>query len=438
MTDKPGAVSANAFAEMALARANPSEVNSPGASLPETNASEANPLGARPPQATLQVHGMDIHAVAPDWAPLTLAEVNTLLLRYPALGAVHELLWHSPRPFSAGAIALTDAGQIFIKRHDSRVRDVDGLTEEHGFIAHLRAAGLPVVEVVQDRDGASAVAGADSIYEVHRVAPGVDVYREALSWSPFVSCAHAFAAGRALAQLHHAAAAYSAPARRARILVGSFSIFNSAEPLAAMQRFVEARPALAEYLAGRAWREQVSETLLPFYRKFQPFIGWLVPLWTHNDWHASNLLWSDAGPQASVHSVLDFGLSDRTCAVHDIATAIERNIVEWLALAADGGNHHEQIHFDLLDAMLDGYETLRGLDPLESAALPALLPLVHAEFALSEVAYFHGVVHSAENAALAYDGYFLGHAAWFNTAAGQALLDHLRRRAQRTAGARAP
>ena len=428
MTVEPGAASANATVEASLSGAIPPEAIPPEAILPG-----AILPGAHLPQAPLQVHGMGTHAVAPDWAPLTLAEVNTLLLRYPALGPARELLWHSPRPFSAGAIALTGAGQIFIKRHDRRVREVDGLNEEHGFIAHLRSAGLPVVEVVPDRDGASAVAGADSIYEVHRVAPGVDVYREALSWSPFVSCPHAFAAGRALAQLHHAAADYAAPARRARTLVSSFTIFNSAEPLAAMQCFIDARPALADYLAHRAWRDEVSRTLLPFYLAFRPFIDRLPTLWTHNDWHASNLLWSDAGSQASVASVLDFGLSDRTCALHDIATAIERNIVEWLALAADGGNHHEQIHFDLLDALLDGYETLRALSPVESAALPALLPLVHAEFALSEVAYFHGVVHSAENAALAYDGYFLGHAAWFNTAAGLALLDHLRRRAERTA-----
>jgi len=48
--------------------------------------------------------------------------------------------------------------------------------------------------------------------------------------------------------------------------------------------------------------------------------------------HASNLLWSDAGDQAEVTAIIDFGLADRTNAVHDIAHAIERNIVEWLEL----------------------------------------------------------------------------------------------------------
>jgi len=62
------------------------------------------------------------------------------------------------------------------------------------------------------------------------------------------------------------------------------------------------------------------------------------------------------------------------------------------------------------------------------ARLAALLPLVHAEFALAELNYFHGITRSAANAALAYDTYFLGHAAWFNSAEGQRLLHRIERR----------
>jgi hypothetical protein len=41
------------------------------------------------------------------------------------------------------------------------------------------------------------------------------------------------------------------------------------------------------------------------------------------------------------------------------------------------------------------------------------------------------VVSSPANADLAYDGYLLGHTAWFGTSDGAAVLDHLRRRARR-------
>ncbi|WP_329310934.1 hypothetical protein [Streptomyces sp. NBC_01262] len=69
----------------------------------------------------------------------------------------------------------------------------------------------------------------------------------------------------------------------------------------------------------------------------------------------------------------------------------------------------------------------RSPRPLSAAALPELLPLVHAEFALSELDYFHGVIGSADSSRLAYD-YYLGHAEWFSTPDGQGLLEHLRRR----------
>jgi hypothetical protein len=48
--------------------------------------------------------------------------------------------------------------------------------------------------------------------------------------------------------------------------------------------------------------------------------------------------------------------------------------------------------------------------------------LCHAEFALSEAEYFLAVLHSKENAAMAYDGWLVGHTRWFRSAAGRKLL----------------
>lgn len=113
-------------------------------------------------------------------------------------------------------------------------------------------------------------------------------------------------------------------------------------------------------------------------------------------------------------------MSDRTTSVHDLATAIERNTVQWL-----------QPGFPVREAdalaLLDGYQSVRPLSPAESKALPALLPLVHTEFALSELGYFHGVTRSAENTRLAYE-YYVGHAEWFAGESGRRLLDLLQRR----------
>ncbi|KAF1041418.1 MAG: Stress response kinase A [Herbaspirillum frisingense] len=371
-------------------------------------------------------HGMGADPVISDWPALTSAEVARVLHHYPEAGKPLRLEWHSPRPFSAACVMHTDAGEIIVKRHHVRVRDIAALGEEHRFVAHLHARGLPVGTAMQTEDGATALADEHWTYEVFPLAPGVDLYRDAMSWTPFSSGAHAWSAGRMLARLHIASEGYDAPARAARPLISSFTIFSQEDAVRPLQAYIEQRPAIADYLRERPWRGEVAQHLLPFHAQLKPYLDELAPLWTHNDWHASNLLWSDATPQAQAHTVLDFGLSDRTCALHDLATAIERNIVEWLAIPHRAD---QLIHLDLLDAMLDGYASLLPLNARRLHALAALLPLVHAEFALAELDYFHGITQSEQNASLAYDTYFLGHAAWFNTREGQRLLDHLRRRA---------
>jgi Ser/Thr protein kinase RdoA (MazF antagonist) len=161
---------------------------------------------------------------------------------------------------------------------------------------------------------------------------------------------------------------------------------------------------------------------MPFHAGLKRWLGRLKPLWTHNDMHASNLLWSSDAEDAEAVSAIDFGLADRTNAVHDIATAIERNGVEWLELE---GRFEQVVHMDQIDALLEGYEQVRRLTDAEAGAIAALLPLVHAEFALAEAEYFLRVLKSEEKAELAWDGYFLGHAEWFRSEDGRRLLDHL-------------
>lgn len=71
---------------------------------------------------------------------------------------------------------------------------------------------------------------------------------------------------------------------------------------------------------------------------------------------------------------------------------------------------------------------MRPLSATDYDALVALLPIVHTEFALSEVEYFDGILSAPEHAEVAYSTYLLGHTRWFATAHGQRLLDAIRRR----------
>jgi len=375
--------------------------------------------------ATIKAHGMDGTLVAPDWPPLTLVEVRELLRQFPALGEPLRIESVSPRPFSAAGVVGTVAGHVFVKRHAHAVRNREGLLEEHRFLAHLHSAGACVPQVVASVSGETAVEIGDATYEVHEVPTGLDLYDNAISWTPFRCAAHARAAGIALAQLHRASEEFAAPRRAARPLVAGFTIFASDDPAAEMERYLAARPALTHHAAVRRCAREALQLLTPFHETLLPLLPALAPLWTHNDLHASNLFWSDAGGAAQATAIIDFGLSDRTNAVHDLAQAIERNIVEWLVLVRDPAHPDTvPVHFDHLEALLAGYESVRPLSVEEAAALAPMTALCHAEFALSEADYYLGVLRSEANAPMAYDGYLVGHARWFRGAGGR-LLDAL-------------
>jgi Ser/Thr protein kinase RdoA (MazF antagonist) len=308
------------------------------------------------------------------------------------------------------------------------VRDREGLAEEHRFMTHLRTHGAPVPKVLAATSGQTAIENNSWVYEVHEVPEGLDLYEEALSWTPFLSVEHAYSAGRMLARLHLAAQGFDAPQRKTQPLVASFTIFAAEDPGAAMERYLTARPALSEDATTREGCREALELLAPFYAELRPLLPALEPLWTHNDLHASNLLWSDASDRARAVAVIDFGLADRTNAIYDLSQTIERNIVEWLALH-EGLEDTEDvpIHMNHLEALLDGYETVRPLSEEEAAALAPMMALGHAEFALTEADYFLSALHSKENARVCSEGYLVGHARWFRGAGGRKLLGAIRR-----------
>ena len=378
--------------------------------------------------ATVKAHGMDGTLVEPDWPPLNLAEVRALLSKYPRLREPVEILSVSPRPFSAASVVSTRAGRVFVKRHHRTVRDAEGLVEEHRFLAHLLDHGAPVPRVFFAAFGETAIERGEWTYEVHEAPESADLYKDAQSWTPFRTVAHARSAGQALARLHLASEGFTAPRRMARPLVASFTIFASHDPRAEIDRYGSARPALMNYLQTRNCCDEALELLAPFHAEVLPLLPALQPLWTHNDLHASNLLWSNDGADARAVAIIDFGLADRTNAVHDLGHAIERNIVEWLVLVEDPAHpENVPVHLDHLSALLAGYESVRPLSDEEAAALVPMAALCHAEFALSETDYLLSVLHSEEQAPMACEGWLVGHARWFRGKGGDRLLHALRR-----------
>jgi Ser/Thr protein kinase RdoA (MazF antagonist) len=368
------------------------------------------------------VHGLKGDDTAPDWPALTDAEIETLLGRYPQLGEALRVDWHSPRPLSAACLVETAQATVFIKRHHLRVRSPAMLMEEHRFMAHLRQSGTPVSAVLHDQDGQTAVAIGDWVYEIHQRAAGIDLYREAMSWSPLRSTGQAETCGRVLGAMHGAAAGYDAPQRSTHILVARSELMASADPVATLRSQLPQRPGLAEYLRDRDWPADLDALFAPWQTDLQPRLARQPPLWTHGDLHVSNLCWSDAGDDARITAVLDFGLAAATFALFDLATAIERNAIAWLDLESG----ISAVHIDIAHALIEGYRQRRPLSVEDVHLLADLLPLVHVDFALSEVEYFHGITGSRASADVAYDTFLRGHAAWFGSPPGQALLEAIR------------
>lgn len=370
-----------------------------------------------------RMHGLDGAWADADWPAWTPEEVDDLLREYDGVGRAVEMTAVSPRPFSAAASVRTTAGHVFVKRHSRAVRRAEWLEEEHRFAQWLAARTPLVMAPLQTRSGRTAVQRAEWVCEAFPIAPGHDLYAQDMSWTPYRSVEHARAAGVALAEMHQAARGFVAPARSLAPLVTSFSLIPAMDANAAFTAFLAPRPRLAQWLSARDAAAAFDRCFVPHHQRIQreglltagPA---LTPLWTQNDWHGSNLMWSSESAVATVTAIIDFGLADRTCAAHDLATALERSVVDWLSLRGP-----VQANLEQAAALLAGYDERLRLTVPERRAIAAMLPVVHCEFALSETDYFLTVLGDEARAQIAWQEYFLGHCEWFATAEGRRLME---------------
>jgi len=367
-------------------------------------------------QNSHRVHGLAGDDLEPDWPALTLDELIALSTDYPLLVPPLAITWHSPRPLSAAALVRHGQGTVFVKRHHCNVRSIQSLDTEHRFMNHLRSRGIPVPALLADTLGRTAVQAGDWVYELYEAITG-DVYREAFSWSPLDNVAHARTAGHMLGKLHEASEGFTERDRGTHILVARSDLILAADPITALENQFTERPALRDYLRERPWRDELRTALDPWHTRARDALAGKPTLWTHGDWHVSNLGWSGAGADARITAVFDFGLAAPTFALFDLATAIERNAIAWLALGEPGA-----AHVDIALALIEGYRQVRPLPPGDIALLADLLPIVHVDFALSEVEYFQAITGAPAHAQVAYETFLLGHAAWFRSAEGEALL----------------
>ncbi len=358
---------------------------------------------------TAKAHGMDGTLVDPDWPPLTLDEVRALLSQFPRCGEPVEILTVSPRPFSAASVVATRAAgassSSAITARCAIAKDCSKSIASWSICARTarrcRASSRPHPARRPSRCG-------EWTYEVHETPAGRgSLRRRALLDAVSHRGARAFRGpGAGAAASCSARLRCSARANRVRWWPASRS--SRRQIPAARDGALSCSAAGAGRRCGCTRRdcEQALELLAPFHAELLPLLPALPPLWTHNDLHASNLFWSDAGDDAQATAIIDFGLADRTNAVHDLAQAIERNIVEWLDAGRrpDAPGRRARASRSFAGAARRATNRCARSQREEAAALAPMTALCHAEFALTEADYFLGVLHSEEKARLASDG----------------------------------
>lgn len=358
--------------------------------------------------------GIDESHALSDWPPLCESDIRHVLAEFGLTAArSRPIRWQSARPFSsAGIIALEDGRSVFVKRHDYRLRPADTLVDEHRFIEHLVAQGLPLCAPLRDRQQLSALIEGHGVFEVFPLLKGEDLYHTTRSWEPYHTPHHAASAGAMLARLHQASSHYHAPPRTPCLLTSCMEPLLDNNLATGLRQWVLTQPGLAACLPEN-WLDELLPLVTPFHQRFLALRDYITPLWGHGDWHGSNLTWHND----TVCSIFDFGMSNLSCAEFDIAVAIERSFIRWITPDAPHPIAYEQI-----ERFLDAYTQQRHRTPARNALVASLLPLCHITFALSELAYYGYLLGDQKSADIAYHGYLLGHARWFHSPAGQGLL----------------
>lgn len=378
-------------------------------------------------------HGMGTTLEDKDWAHISLVELTTLQRFYFSLKGDINIVWRSPRPFSSAAIIDVvpenelnpyTTASYFIKRSHRSFRTAKDILQEHAVIQHLASKAIPVSVLMSSDEGKTALEIGDWTYEVHKKAQGFDLYAEQQSWTAFFYPEHAAKAGGLLAKLHVAMLNFSEQHNRsAHYLVSNQKLLQSENIVDAIQSRIETSPELSQYFQNKVFDQAFLDRITSSHQQIKKTLQQATPIWTHNDLHASNLLWSEQSASAEISTVFDFGLADRNSAVYDLAIAIERNFIDWLSL-----ENATEIAIDEagLTAFLKAYFSEIHVQE-DFSVLPELLKIVHLDFAFSELEYFVGITKNEKHADAAYYDWMIGHIDWFYGQQGQQFIQTLKR-----------
>jgi Ser/Thr protein kinase RdoA (MazF antagonist) len=349
------------------------------------------------------------------WGPIEPSEAAAVLGRPVEIVAQH-LRW-----LFAVAHCRWDGDAAIVKRQPPMGRTIDQVRWQHALADHLADRGVPAVR-------SRGVVELNGLwYEVFDVADGDDAYAGVDTWEPFRSEAHVRSAGRTLAAMHAAGADFEParpqPQRGFVVQLGLLAL----TPAEAVERMCAARPAVDDYLAGEDWRGPVDAAYGALFDRLRPALDALPERPLHGDWQTNNLFFRGD----DVSAIIDFHQADYAPRVLDLAVAVERNCFFWNRIS-EGEN--EAYALEHARVLVEGYNEQLPLEAAEREAFADVLAACQFEYGISFLDYYWGVEGDREKADWAWHTFVLGHAAWWQGAAGRRARAGIEEILERLAG----
>lgn len=410
--------------------------------------------------------------IANGWPAISDADLTHLfnhLARRSQVAGEPRVTRSSDRPMASAALAsLPDGSEIFVKRYSPALITSEQLEAKHGYVNRLVDLGFPTVQFLNFDDDSTIFDDGRWLYEANPKAPGEDRYRELTSWLPPKTRAEMVEIGRIAGRLRELSdeipivdlpasrggssdeTAGSAvrdrlpgrgrppslgweqtPDQRRDQLPGP-GLARSNTAYQTKVRLLLGEPSdddvdawLAAHPGVRSYLEKTGRDFAADLRLASPFADRLAELgsgpqaWTHGDLHASNTLWR--GDQ--ITSVIDFGLAWPNPPLLDLAMAIERHAIDWLAITAGDG---EAWRPEAVDDVIGGYRRTYPLPAAEGEVLADLVACCQVEFALTNIEYASLAPVDPSVADWSYEVYFRDHLRWFGTDAGHRFAEAVR------------
>ncbi len=332
------------------------------------------------------------------WDPLEQAEAEEVL------GPGVRVTERHRRWLFAASRCETPDGVVYLKRQPAMGRKLEQVAWQHRVAAHVADRGVPATRP------RGLIDRGELWYELWEPAAGDDTYTGTDTWEPFRSIAHVEAAGAMLARFHQAGADFAPlEAQPQAGFVVQLGPLGEA-PSTVVAQIAAARPAVADYLAGRDLAA-VDAAYRDLFERLAPIAGNLPVTPLHGDWQTNNLFFTGE----EVSGVIDFHQTDCGPRVLDLAVAIERNCFFWNRIS-DG----DDAAYDIEHAahLIAAYHHVEPLTRAERDALVDVVAVCQFQYGISFLDYYWGVERDRAKADWAWDTFVLGHAQWWQSAAG--------------------